>query len=112
MENSKREIGMYAVVTIGNQQFKLQQGQVFLSQRTGKEVGAQFESPVHLLSQENKVHIGTPEVSGAKVTLKVLEDIRGDKIHGFKYKKRKGYYRHWGHRQELQKLEVISISAS
>jgi large subunit ribosomal protein L21 len=112
MEVSKREIIMYAVVTIGNQQFKLEKGQVFLSQKTGKEVGSEFESPVHLLAQENKVHIGTPDVSGAKVTLKVLEDVRGDKIRGFKYKKRKGYYRHWGHRQDLQKLEVVSISAS
>ena len=112
MEVSKREIIMYAVVTIGNQQFKLEKGQVFLSQKTGKEVGSEFDSPVHLLAQENKVHIGTPEVSGAKITLKVLEDVRGEKIKGFKYKKRKGYYRHWGHRQDLQKLEVVSISAS
>ena len=112
MELIKREKIMYAVVTIGNQQFKLEKGQVFLSQKTGKEVGVEFDSPVHLLAQENKVHIGTPEVSGAKVTLKVLEDVRGDKIKGFKYKKRKGYYRHWGHRQDLQKLEVVSISAS
>jgi large subunit ribosomal protein L21 len=112
MEIVQRERDMYAVVTIGNQQFKLQQGEVFLTQRTNNQVGTQFESAVHLLAQENKVHIGTPEVPGAKVTLKVLEDLRGDKIHGFKYKKRKGYYRHWGHRQELQKLEVVSISAS
>jgi large subunit ribosomal protein L21 len=112
MELIKREKIMYAVVTIGNQQFKLEKGQVFLSQKTGKEVGSEFDSPVHLLAQENKVHIGTPEVSGAKVTLKVLEDVRGEKIKGFKYKKRKGYYRHWGHRQDLQKLEVVSISAS
>ncbi len=112
MELIKREKIMYAVVTIGNQQFKLEKGQIFLSQKTGKEVGAEFDSPVHLLAQENKVHIGTPEVSGAKVTLKILEDVRGEKIKGFKYKKRKGYYRHWGHRQDLQKLEVVSISAS
>jgi large subunit ribosomal protein L21 len=112
MELIKREKIMYAVVTIGNQQFKLEKGQVFLSQKTGKEAGSEFDSPVHLLAQENKVHIGTPEVSGAKITLKVLEDVRGEKIKGFKYKKRKGYYRHWGHRQDLQKLEVVSISAS
>lgn len=103
---------MYAVITIGNQQFKLQVGQKFLAQRTKNEVGTQFESPVHLLAQDNKVHIGTPEVSGAKVTLKVVENLRGDKIRGFKYKKRKSYYRHWGHRQDLQKFEVVSITAS
>ncbi|MCB1141896.1 MAG: 50S ribosomal protein L21 [Leptospiraceae bacterium] len=103
---------MYAVITIGNQQFKVEEGQTFLSQRTGKEVGTEFESAIHLLAQENKVHIGTPLVSGAKAVLKVVSDVRGDKIQGFKYKKRKSYYRRWGHRQELQKLQVVSISAA
>jgi large subunit ribosomal protein L21 len=101
---------MYAIITIGNQQFKIQEGETFLSQKTGKEVGKEFESSIHLLSQENKVHIGTPVVNGAKAVLKVLEDVKGDKVRGFKYKKRKSYYRKWGHRQELQKLQVVSIS--
>jgi len=55
------------------------------------------------------VNIGSPAVSGAKVSLKVLEDLRGEKIRGFKYKKRKNYHRRWGHRQSLQKLQVVSI---
>lgn len=102
---------MYAIIKLGNQQFKVEQGQKFLSQKTKNVVGAEFESPVHLLSEENKVHIGTPVVNGAKVVLKVVEDLKGDKIRGFKYKKRKNYHRTWGHRQQLQKLEVVSISA-
>lgn len=101
---------MYAVITIGNQQFKVEEGQVFLSQKTENAVGAEFESPIHLLSQENKVNIGTPIVNGAKVVLKVLEDVKGEKVRGFKYKKRKNYHRTWGHRQPLQKLQVVSIS--
>lgn len=101
---------MYAVIRIGNQQFTVQKGQTFLSQKTGHPVGVEFEAPVHLLAQENKVHIGTPVVSGAKVILKVLEDVKSKKIRGFKYKKRKNYHRTWGHRQQLQKLEVVSIS--
>lgn len=101
---------MYAVIRIGNQQFTVQKGQTFLSQKTGNPVGAEFEAPVHLLAQENKVNIGTPLVTGAKVILKVLEDVKSKKIRGFKYKKRKNYHRTWGHRQQLQKLEVVSIS--
>ncbi len=101
---------MYAVITIGNQQFKVKQGDVFLSQKTGKEQGAEFESPVHLLAQDNKVHIGSPVVNGAKVVLKVLEDLRGQKIKGFKYKRRKNYHRQWGHRQDLQKFQVTNLS--
>jgi large subunit ribosomal protein L21 len=101
---------MYAIIKLGSQQFKVEQGQTFLSQKTGNPVGSEFESQVHLLAQENKVHIGTPLVGGAKVVLKVVEDLKGDKIRGFKYKKRKNYHRTWGHRQQLQKLEVVSIS--
>jgi large subunit ribosomal protein L21 len=102
---------MYAVVKIGNQQFKIQEGQTFLSQKTENPVGSQFESQIYLLAQENKVHIGTPIVNGAKAVLKVVEDVKGEKVRGFKYKKRKNYHRTWGHRQPLQKLEVVSISA-
>lgn len=101
---------MYAVIQVGNQQFKVQKGQTFLSQKTENPIGAEFEAPVRLLAQDNKIHIGTPLVTGAKVILKVLEDVKSKKIRGFKYKKRKNYHRTWGHRQELQKLEVVSIS--
>ncbi|MDX1957592.1 MAG: 50S ribosomal protein L21 [Leptospiraceae bacterium] len=100
---------MYAVITLGNQQFKVRQGDKFLSQKTGVEVGKEFEKQIQLLSNENKIHIGTPFLNGSKVTLRVLEDVKGTKIDGFKYKRRKNYRRHWGHRQQLQKLEVVNI---
>lgn len=101
---------MYAVISIGNQQFKVEKDQVFLSERTGHQVGAEFDAKILLTAEGNKINIGSPTVSGAKVSLKVIEDLRGDKIRGFKYKKRKNYARRWGHRQELQKLQVTSIS--
>lgn len=101
---------MYAVIALNNQQFKVENGLVFLSQKTENPVGTQFEAKVLLTSNENKVNIGAPVVSNAKVTLKVLEDVRGEKVHGFKYKRRKNYARSWGHRQDLQKLEVVSLN--
>jgi large subunit ribosomal protein L21 len=101
---------MYAIIKLGNQQFKVEPGQKFLSQKTQNQAGTEFETPIYLLAQENKIHIGTPIVNGAKVVLRVLEDLKGQKIRGFKYKKRKNYHRTWGHRQQLQKLEVVSIS--
>jgi large subunit ribosomal protein L21 len=100
---------MYAVITLGNQQFKVSQGDKFLSQKTDLEIGKEFDSEIHLLSNENKIHIGTPTLAGSKVVLRVLEDVKAKKIHGFKYKKRKNYRRRWGHRQQLQKLEVVNI---
>ena len=101
---------MFAIIKIGNQQFKVAENQVFLAQKTGKEVGSEFEAEALLLAGDNKVSIGSPEVGEAKVKLQVLEDVKGKKIHGFKYKRRKNYHRSWGHRQQLQKLKVTHIS--
>ena len=101
---------MYAVISLNNQQFKVEKGQVFLSQKTENPVGSEFEAKVLLTSNQNKVNIGSPTVSNSKVLIKVLEDVRSEKIRGFKYKRRKNYHRSWGHRQDLQKLEVIDLN--
>ncbi|MCB1157946.1 MAG: 50S ribosomal protein L21 [Leptospiraceae bacterium] len=101
---------MYAIIKVGNQQFRVEQDLEFVSQRTGREVGSEFETPALLFAEGNKINVGTPELKDVKVKLQVLEDFRGTKIKGFKYKKRKNYHKSWGHRQELQKLKVVSIS--
>lgn len=98
---------MFAIISVGNKQFKVEKDQVFLSEKSGKNPGEEFEANVLLLADENKVNVGS--TPAAKVTLKVLEDLRGKKIDGFKYKRRKNYMRRWGHRQDLQKLQVVSI---
>jgi large subunit ribosomal protein L21 len=100
---------MFAIISVGNKQFKVEKDQVFLSEKSGKKPGEEFEAKVLLVADENKVNVGATPVAGAKVTLKVVEDLRGDKIRGFKYKRRKNYKRTWGHRQDLQKLQVVSI---
>lgn len=101
---------MFAIIELGAKQFKVAPDQVFVAEKTGSTVGSTLEPKVLLLSDSNKVNIGSPALSSAKVTLKVLEDCKGDKIHGFKYKRRKNYKRSWGHRQQLQKLQVVSIN--
>lgn len=100
---------MFAIIELGAKQFKIQKDQIFTAELTGKEPGSSFEAKVLLLADNNKVNIGSPAVSQAKVTLKVLEAVKADKIQGFKYKRRKNYKRSWGHRQSLQKLQVVSI---
>ena len=103
---------MLAIISIGNQQFTVSKDQIFLADRTNSKIGSELSLPVLLLSNDSKTSIGTPEVPGAKVTLKVLEDVRGKKVQGFKYKKRKFYRRSWGHRHELQKFQVVSIQGA
>lgn len=100
---------MFAIINIGNKQYKVEKDQVFLSEKVGKNPGEEFEPEVLLVADGNKVHIGKSPVSGAKVVLRVLENTKSKKIYGFKYKRRKNYMRRWGHRQDLQKLQVVSI---
>ncbi len=100
---------MFAIIELGAKQFKVSPEQVFVANTTNQPIGATLDAKVLLLSDNNKVNIGSPNLGGAKVTLKVVENCLGDKIHGFKYKKRKNYKRAWGHRQDLQKFQVVSI---
>lgn len=77
------------------------------------EVGSSIDvDQVLLLSTDGKdAKVGAPYVAGAKVTLKVLENLRGEKVRVFKMKAKKRYRRTFGHRSYLTKVEVTNISA-
>tara|TARA_B100002052_G_scaffold43020_1_gene35496 strand:- start:103867 stop:104340 length:474 start_codon:yes stop_codon:yes gene_type:complete len=101
---------MYAIVEIAGQQFKVEKGQQIYSHRLEEQVGKNVSfDRVLLFEDSGKINIGSPLIQGAKVTAKVLEHMKGDKIVVFKKKRRKGYKVKNGHRQYLTKLEVLSI---
>lgn len=102
---------MYAIVEIAGQQLKVEQGQeVFVNHLEG-EAGAKVEFDQVLLKDDNgKVTVGTPTVAKSKVTAKILEHLKGDKVVVFKKKRRKGYKVKKGHRQQLTKLAIEKIS--
>ncbi len=104
---------MYAFVKLGGHQHKVEKHMILLTEKTGYKAGEEFTcSEVLLVGKEKEpttTKIGKPTIDGAKVKFKVLEDTRAPKVLGFKYKKRKGYRRRWGHRQNLQKLQVLSV---
>ena len=109
---------MYAIIKLGGHQYKISEGQVIATEQTGHKSNEEFSVEDILLvgdasddAKEPEVHLGAPRVSDASVKLRVVQLFRSKKIRGFKYKKRKGYRRQWGHRQNLQKLEVLSIQA-
>ena len=101
---------MYAIVEIAGQQFKVEKGQQIYSHRLEEQVGKNVSfDRVLLFEDSGKINIGSPLIQGAKVTAKVLEHMKGDKIVVFKKKRRKGYKVKNGHRQYLTKLEVLNI---
>ncbi len=101
---------MYAIVEIAGQQFKVEKEKKLyvhlLNAAEGDSVN--FEK-VLLISDDSKVTIGTPTVSGAKVTAKVLGHQKGDKVLVFKKKRRKGYKKLNGHRQQFTQIQIDNI---
>jgi large subunit ribosomal protein L21 len=101
---------MYTIVEIAGQQFKVEKEKKLFVHRLDAEQGdsVDFEK-VLLVDNDGKVAIGTPTVKGAKVTAKVLEHVKGDKVIVFKKKRRKGYKKKNGHRQLFTQIQVENI---
>lgn len=101
---------MYAIVEIAGQQFKVQKDQnIFVHRLEGKEGDKVEFDKVLLLENEGKVSIGTPKIEKAKVSAKILSHLKGDKVIVFKKKKRKGYQKLNGHRQQFTKIHIEDI---
>ena len=101
---------MYAIVDIAGQQFKVEKDQQIFVHRLEEKEGAKVEfDNVLLIDNNGKVNVGAPAISGAKVTAKVLDHVKGDKVVVFKKKRRKGYRVKNGHRQAFTQIEIQSI---
>lgn len=101
---------MYAIVEIAGQQFKVEKDQQIFVHRLEEKEGAKVEfDNVLLIDNNGKVNVGAPAISGAKVTAKVLDHVKGDKVTVFKKKRRKGYRVKNGHRQAFTQIEIQSI---
>ncbi len=102
---------MYAIVEIAGQQFKVEEENKIFVHRLQNEVGDKLEfDKVYLVDKDGDVKVGAPTVEGAKVNVEVLEHVRGDKVRVFKKKRRKGYQKQTGHRQDFTKILIKSIS--
>ena len=101
---------MYAIVDIAGQQFKVVKDQKVYVHRLDAEEGADMEfAKVLLIDNEGKVQVGNPVVEGAKIAAKVLAHVRGDKVLVFKKKRRKGYQKLNGHRQNFTQIQIQDI---
>ena len=101
---------MYAIVEIAGQQFKVEKDQQIFVNRLEEKEGNKVEfDNVLMIDNNGKVNVGAPAISGAKVTAKVLDHVKGDKVVVFKKKRRKGYRVKNGHRQAFTQIEIQSI---
>jgi len=101
---------MYAIVDIAGQQFKVVKDQKVYVHRLDAEEGTDMEfAKVLLIDNEGNIQVGSPVVEGAKIAAKVLAHVRGDKVLVFKKKRRKGYQKLNGHRQNFTQIQIQDI---
>ncbi len=102
---------MYAIVDIAGKQFKVEKDQsIFAPRLEGEEGTSVTFDKVLLVDNDGKVKVGSPTVKGSKVSGKILEHIKGDKVIVFHKKRRKGYRKKNGHRQQFTKVLVENIA--
>jgi len=105
---------MYAIVEINGQQFKAEAGKkLFVHHIEGVENGQAVEfERVLLVDNDGTVTVGAPTVEGAKVTAEVVSPlVKGEKILVFHKKRRKGYRKLNGHRQQFTELTIKEVIA-
>jgi len=103
---------MYAVIQTGGKQYKVMPGEEVRVEKMDGKVGDEvYFDDVLLVSQEDKVTVGSPVLENARVVAKITRHGRGPKIVVFKYKRRKGYRKKQGHRQDFTGVKITEIEA-
>ncbi len=103
---------MYAIVDINGIQTKVTPDEVLKVPLMTGEPGAKLTfDKVLLVGDGDKISVGQPALKGATVAIEILEHLRGPKLRIFKFKRRRAYRRRKGHRDELTRIRVTSISA-
>ena len=102
---------MYAIITAGNKQYRVSQGDVIYIDKVNQENDTTISFDVLLIGNDGDVKVGNPTIAGAKVEGKVVAQVKGEKIKIYKYKSKKNYHRRAGHRQPYTKVEITAINA-
>ena len=103
---------MYAVFKTGGKQYRAATGDTIKVEKIEAEKGATVElDQVLMVGEGEDVKIGAPFIEGGKVTAKVVDHGRGDKVKIIKFKRRKHHMKRMGHRQYFTQLEITGIDA-
>ena len=101
---------MYAVIQTGGKQYRVEPGQTLSVEKLPGDKGdpVNFDD-VLLVAGEDKVTVGRPLVSGAKVTAEIVEQGQDKKVIVFKFQRRKNYRRRYGHRQLFTSIKINEV---
>ena len=104
---------MFAIINIAGKQFRVEEGDKIKVPHLSTDVGKSLAfDKVLLINDGKKVQLGSPLLSNASISATVVEHGRGRKIRIFKKKRRKGYRRNNGHRQNYSLIKIDSISTT
>lgn len=102
----------YSIIETGGKQYRVSAGDMLKVERLAIEAGQPVNfDRVLLVNNDGKLSVGSPTVASATVVADVVEHIRGDKKVVYKMKRRKGYRKTIGHRQELTVVKIKEIKA-
>ncbi len=102
---------MYAVIKTGGKQHRVSEGDVIAIEKINGEKGdAVVFDQVLMVEKEGDIRIGRPILEGARVVGEILAQTKAAKLIVFKMKKRKGYHKKNGHRQQLTSMKIKEIS--
>ncbi len=103
---------MYAIVEIAGKQYKIEKDAVINVDRLKKSDSSITLDKVLLYSNDNDIRVGKPYLSNVQVKAEVLGEIKGNKVLGVKFKKRKNYTRTIGHRALYSQIKISELSAN
>lgn len=102
---------MYAIIATGGKQYKVAEGDVINVEKLGVEAGNAVTFDQVLVVNNGEVKVGSPTVSGASVSATVVKEGKAKKVIVYRYKRKSGYHKKNGHRQQYTKVKIDKINA-
>ncbi|RZS93004.1 50S ribosomal protein L21 [Cuneatibacter caecimuris] len=102
---------MYAIIATGGKQYKVSEGDIIRVEKLGAEAGAEYSFDQVLAVNDGELKIGNPTVEGATVQATVMGDGKAKKVIVYKYKRKTGYHKKNGHRQQYTQVKIEKINA-
>ena len=101
---------MYAIIATGGKQYKVSEGDVIRVEKLGVEAGETYTFDQVLLVSGDEMKIGAPFVENATVEADVIDNVKSKKVVVYKFKRKTGYHKKKGHRQQLTAAKITKIN--
>jgi len=102
---------MYAIIATGGKQYKVAEGDIIRVEKLGVEAGQTVTFDQVLVVNNGEVKVGNPTVSGATVSATVVGEGKAKKVIVYRYKRKSGYHKKNGHRQQFTQVKIEKINA-